>query len=519
MLQFSRDKRLIYAYSIFLVLIATLAITRVAWVSDDALITLRTALNMAQGWGPGFNATESVQAYTHPLWFLAILAMGSATGQWLLGIFVASIGACALTIVLLVRVSSTIGRSTLVVGLLLLSNAFVDFSTSGLENPLAFLAVGLLFVLSIRTPSIDAEKLPLYAFWSGLTVSAVLLLRLDLSALIGLPVLVLVLRFRKSWRALAIFMAATLTPLVVWFLWTYINYSSLLPNTLAAKTNADIPRVELIYGGFRYLWISFQADPVSLLIVLGALLLSVALGTTSTRAWGVGIVVYLTYVVWIGGDFMAGRFVSIPVVVALFIIASVESPSSINGPKFDPLTSIVTTAVVLVTLLIFTQAFGSQLTSLTNPQAPRWDIDQRGGIADERGEYVQRGWALQDLFVLTGDVRRGDEARQVAQTINAWPQVDPDLTLPEGVETVCGGLGITGITAGPSVHVIDQCALSDRFLSEIVFTPTGPMGWRPGHLIRDVPEGYIDAVRFNDPARLASPEDTARLEQLWSEIR
>lgn len=519
MLHRTRAKSLETAYAAFLTVAATLVVTRVAWISDDALITLRTALNLTSGWGPGFNASENVQAYTHPLWFLVITAAGATTGQWLLSILTISIGASVLTVVLLLRIASTVGRSTLVVGLLLLSNAFVEFSTSGLENPLVFLAIALLFSLSIGIRTPGNEKITRYAVLAGLTTSAALLLRLDLALLIGPVVLALLWKTKHSGKAVVAFGASLISPLALWGVWTYTTYASLVPNTLAAKTNADIPRIELLYGGFRYLWISFTTDPVSLFIIVGAVLLGVFIGGWQQRAWGVGIVLYLGYVMWIGGDFMVGRFISVPVVVSLFIIASVGLKSASNSFHFDPVYAIAAAAVILIFTVITFQTWGMQFTSLANPQLPRWEKDLRGGIADERGEYVQRGWSLQDLFVLTGNVRQGDDARQLARIIGNWPQANSEMPAPADVETVCGGLGVTGIKAGPTIHVIDQCALSDRFLSAITFKPTGPMGWRPGHLPRTIPEGYEDAIRLNDPSRLVSVKDQARLTQLWSDIR
>src|SRR5215471_15510017 len=41
---------------------------RTAWLSDDALITLRTVLNVTHGFGLRFNIDERVQTFTHPLW-------------------------------------------------------------------------------------------------------------------------------------------------------------------------------------------------------------------------------------------------------------------------------------------------------------------------------------------------------------------------------------------------------------------------------------------------------------------
>src|SRR5262245_62638486 len=50
---------------------------RLAWVSDDAYITLRSVENLATGNGLRWNAVDRVQTYTHPLWML-VLAAGRA---------------------------------------------------------------------------------------------------------------------------------------------------------------------------------------------------------------------------------------------------------------------------------------------------------------------------------------------------------------------------------------------------------------------------------------------------------
>ena len=43
---------------------------RTAWISDDALISFRTVLNVTHGYGLTFNIVERVQTFTHPLWSL-----------------------------------------------------------------------------------------------------------------------------------------------------------------------------------------------------------------------------------------------------------------------------------------------------------------------------------------------------------------------------------------------------------------------------------------------------------------
>jgi arabinofuranosyltransferase len=52
-------------------------------------------------------------------------------------------------------------------------------------------------------------------------------------------------------------------------------------------------------------------------------------------------------------------------------------------------------------------------------------------------------------------------------------------------------IGLTGFYAGPSVHIIDRLALSDPLLARL---PGGDAGSIIGHLIREIPAGYVASV-------------------------
>jgi len=67
--------------------------------------------------------------------------------------------------------------------------------------------------------------------------------------------------------------------------------------------------------------------------------------------------------------------------------------------------------------------------------------------------------------------------------------------------------------------VIDTCALTDRFLAAIPFTPNPNEGWKPGHFERVVPQGYERAVAQNNPDLVVDPNAREQLTQLWSKIR
>jgi hypothetical protein len=64
---------------------------RTAWISDDALIWLRTVLNVTHGFGLRFNIAARVQTYTHPLWILLLTVVYAIVGNVYVTTFAASI--------------------------------------------------------------------------------------------------------------------------------------------------------------------------------------------------------------------------------------------------------------------------------------------------------------------------------------------------------------------------------------------------------------------------------------------
>jgi len=72
---------------------------------------------------------------------------------------------------------------------------------------------------------------------------------------------------------------------------------------------------------------------------------------------------------------------------------------------------------------------------------------------------------------------------------------------------IYGFLGTVEIVTGSTTHVIDECALTDRFLAQRPFTSQGPLTWRMRHFARTVSNGYVEAVANNDVSRRQDPAD------------
>ena len=460
-----QDGRSLNLWRILAVSLVVVAVVRTAWVSDDALITLRNALNISHGWGPGFNATENVQAYTHPMWFLLWLGVG-ATNQWIMGVFVLSVLFTGIAVSLLVWRIKEVSRLLVVTGFLLLSNAFIDYSASGLETPLSYTAVALLFVLSLSSAAHITSLRMWWPIFVGLSAALVVLTRLDLAVLIVAPLGTLVYIYRRDWRSVLVAIGAFLLPVLVWFLYSWNTYSAMLPNTFAAKTNVDIPQSELVVQGFSYLWVTFENDPVTMIGLAVGVGAGLALGSHILRCWALGVIAYIFYVVWVGGDFMAGRFVAVAFLVAMLVLAATTLGSGVVAPN-QPAVSVVGSVGVVLILILASNAAGVRVTSLANPKEPRWEFDPTvsTGVSDERGVYVRKRRDIAGLvgsftsahadsdFVPIGDGSALDSPLQdLNRMAQKWPEKDEHFSLPSEVGVMCGLLGTAGIVSGPRVH-------------------------------------------------------------------
>jgi arabinofuranosyltransferase len=129
-------------------LVYLVLVVRTAWISDDALITFRTVRNVLDGYGLVWNVGERVQAYTHPLWMLLLTVTYAPLREPLLAALLLSLLCSALTAgVVAERLAATPAAALAGMAALALSRAFVDFSSSGLENPLTHLLLALFFLV------------------------------------------------------------------------------------------------------------------------------------------------------------------------------------------------------------------------------------------------------------------------------------------------------------------------------------------------------------------------------------
>lgn len=460
------------AWLLPLVLLAfTAMVVRNAWLSDDAYITFRTVDNVVNGHGLTWNVAERVQVYTHPLWMFLLTGAYALTGEIFYTSLALSIGLSVLAAAL---VATKLARSPalagLAVGVLTLSKAFVDYATSGLENPLSHVLFALFLIRYLRGRW-HARSL----FWMTLLAALAVVNRQD-ALLLYVPALLYALVRVGTWRAVGAVALGAL-PVVLWEAFSLLYYGFPFPNTAYAKLNAGlVRRGELVREGLIYLHNSLLADPLTLLAT--ALGVTVPLVTREGRKLpvAVGLVLYLLYVVSVGGGFMSGRFLTLPLFGGVALLAH----SRVARHRWAPV-------VLCVGLLA---------VGLGGPYSPIVASGARGGpgsvgphwvrgrsITDERANYY-RNTGLLPALGHPGPFPNHDWAKAGRAAREAGPAVVRK-----------GSVGFFGYFAGPEVHVIDVLGLGDALLARL---PLSDPHWSIGHFGRVVPQGYPETLRTGE---------------------
>ncbi len=460
-----------------------------AWIHDDAFITLRTVDNWVHGYGLRWNPAERVQSFTHPLWMFLLSGFYFVTREAYFTTLALSLFCAVLAWRLaLTRIAASAWTAVLAGGLLLLSRAFVDYSTSGLENPLTHLLLAAL-VLHLLT----SDGSPRAATRTALLASLGYLNRPD-AVLFFVPALaqhLLEVRRPGAERGRPVAMAGALAlglvPLLAWEIFSLVYYGALVPNTAYAKLGAGIPRLGLLVQGVYYFLFTLTRDPATMVGLVLAFVVVLRRGRKEARLLLAGSGLYLLYIVWIGGDYMSGRFLSAPLFAAMLALCCCEIERT-------PRRMLVAAAVAVVLVV----------PSVLAPITAQIRIP---GVVDERANFAPHT----DLL---GALRSGE-----------WPDHffrDKGELARERGETpiVDGYVGFLGYWAGPGIHIVDLIGLSDPLLARLPGQTNGSfnrlggeLAWKVGHVSRPLPAGYLETLRSGE--NLLEDPDLARL---WDDL-
>jgi arabinofuranosyltransferase len=431
-------------------------IVRLAWLSDDAYITLRTVENLVNGLGLRWNSADRVQINVHPLWMLLLAAGRAVTGECYFTTLAAGFLLSALAAWRMLRLSSTTAAAAVVILLLLCSRAFTEYATAGLENPLAHVLLALLIGVAWR----EADPVRRYRR-TVLLAALAACTRLDL-LLVTAPMVIAAAR-SVSWRQRLRLGAPGTSPLLGWLLFATIYYGTPIPVVGYAKLAHGLPLPEMVVQGWHYVVASTCHDPTTIAVIAAGIGIGLAQRHLGCRGLALGALLYCGYIVEVGGDFMVGRLFAAPFVVALAILARAFAVA--------PRSLLVASAAAAPVLLLL----GGVPDFLRSP-AHDTPTGAYHGVVDERRIYYDSLGLLSPNRVvpIAGVASAVMRAYQRGPMVIAWSQV-----------------GAYAYEAGDNVHFCDSWLLDPLLTRLPVADPTS---WRIGHFERRFPEGYLESL-------------------------
>lgn len=470
-----------FYFSLFSLAILSVILLTNAWVVDDAYITFRTVDNFVNGYGLTWNVGERVQVYTHPLWMILVSIVYFITSELfytsIVLNFVLTMAAIWIVATMVTRLfGSWPWRPALLVLTILASKAVVDYASSGLENALSYLIIGIFLAKLLSVIDSDSRS------WRDLGI----LLFLASLAFVNRPdtlllyfpavaYLIYLYRTETKSRLIGVIIVAML-PAMLWVLFSLVYYGYPFPNTAYAKVlSTGAPLSWKVQKGWDYFTNSLHWDTASWFIVGIALWLSVRSRRAEVIAPMVGVLVYVVYTVFSAASatHMSGRFFAVP-----FFISIVIFIYSLRNTRFAQIIAFVLLAYVIWSPVSAVK-YG---TSFYKPYA------QDRNCIDTKYFVLQEGAAL--LNWESGKQLPDHDWLHYGEAFRSQPQ-----KVHIGGALKGDAIGYFGFAAGPDKYILDRVALSCPLLSRLpAFLPPDTRMLKCGHLQRLIPQGYAESI-------------------------
>jgi arabinofuranosyltransferase len=459
-------------------------IIKCAWICDDAYISFRYIKNLINGDGLTWNIGERVQAFTNPLYIFCIIPFYALTKNMYLSSIVLSVGLTmgAVFIGLTSKNKRNIPLLCLFIIILTCSKSFIDYSTSGLENPMTFFLVAIFYRLyfSYEKPYESKSFLKLC-----LIASLISLNRID-SLILVIPPLVYV--FFKKFKAKKIYLGIVgFIPFIIWEIFSFIYYGFLIPNTAVAKLNNTTNISNVLLKGLRYiLTTNLYGDYITIIVILIAICCGLFAFKKQCKYSfaSLGVLLYVLYVVYVGGDYMIGRFLSAPFFLSVIIIYNVafDFIISLKTPSNRLNKYIIATAIIVLIMGCMPQT--STITSKVKYNKTKCFISTNYDEipCDERRYYYNDtglSYYLANIYVSGYDPNRA---------VYKWGRLG--RFLEPGAVYIEYSLGFKGYFCPDDTVLIDCYGLCEPLLARIPAAPNQ----RVGHYIRLVPDGYKETI-------------------------
>ena len=460
-----------------LLIVFVLIITALAWQSDDAYHAYIMAKNLVDGNGFVYNVGERASASSCPL-FTLVIACGYFVFR---NMFLVSLLICIIFSTLAVKIifsNFCLSKKQVIFTFVALvsSTCFISYTTSGLENSMLFFLAACFLKVYLLNENYNSKNLLILA----ILISLIAMTRMDAVLLFVPMVLYVYLAKRDNVSFIkAVFIGILgLLPFIFWLLFSTFYFGFPIPNTAFVKLGTNIPKIEYLRRGIDYILTSFTFDAVLFYVPIFMIMFTVLSKKFRYIYLCLGVLLYMSYVVYIGGDFMVGRHFTVGFFMSVICFLDIQNREIVCNEKWRRLNSCYYIAMIVVIVLTF--IFRSNINLFEN-----------GGsqIADERAGYFK----YTSLY------------NNTVSYINNKDMVIRDAWNEEGVEELRskgfkGGIlvMVPGITMyyNSDLYLNDLYALGDPFLSKLPAVREND--WRIGHMWREAPVGYIESVLYGD---------------------
>ncbi|MDP2983397.1 MAG: hypothetical protein Q8O92_08715 [Candidatus Latescibacter sp.] len=492
-----------------------------AYICDDAFISFRTVDNFINGYGLRWNTIERVQTYTNPLWILLMSvfyyplqwlhSMEDTTKMYFISIalsYFASLAAVLSIAAYLIRFKRHVAL-VILLAVLFSSRAFVEYTSSGLENPLTYLLIVLFYVRYFSDEDQSKPKfiVPLLVF-----ASLAFLNRQDTLLLFAFPAAALCIgAFKTQGRKTIGLLAAGLSPAFGWVLFSLIYYGFPFPNSYYAKLGLT-PASVVWKQGINYFFSVLISDPLTVCVIFFAIIVSVLRKDRRNLMAGMGLLAAVFYVISTGGDFMGGRFVSAPFLSAVLLVALGAPAPKPDIPLKEswrkkkrkaPRSPVIEFARrYRLRLTVAACIIYNLVIPLTPAKTPlqatylksEWYGMKLFNLPNAIGNIYQNSpyyYASNPLFYSKGGFPFGNLSFHVIRDCRHCRALSEE-SRPVYIE----GGGIVGFCRGPLHQLIDPQAITDPLLARLPI-PDLTGGFVPGHFTRPVPEGLLESYSEN----------------------
>lgn len=471
-----------------LVVVFALITLAISWSSDDAYHAYIMAKNLVDGNGFVYNVGYRVTASTCPLFTIITAGVYALLGcKWMYfaGIILGVICSTLAIYLLVFKICKKDIISFLSICILLGCYCFMSYTTAGLENSLLFFLSAVFIVVFTSKEEFSTKELLLLA----LILSLLAMTRMDSVLLFVTAICAGYLFYSKVRFVKKILIGIVgLLPFIVWEAFSVIYYGYPFPNTMYVKLNTGFPKSDYIVRGVDYIYRSSLLDILLVVIPIIYFILSINWKNKKMMTISIGCILYIAYVINVGGDFMVGRhlttpfFVSLMGLIVLFNSRDDDHQSAISLKK---------------TLIVFI-ALQSIWATCSRPIAKeylyevKWD-PSKTGVADERDYYYQYTGFIPYVSSL---IRGESSIIDYLETEDSYDifveKRDSGLAGSCEYDLMLSGMINYYVQKDGTICLSDRFGLMDPLLSHL---PAWKYEhWRIGHMWREIPEGYSKSV-------------------------